>query len=591
MHTNTLQNNLKEACLKNDTPLTETLLQGLSERRVSNTAYAAILRDVPSHTSAGIYEMLLGYTPCTTDISIEGCILDYLTVAKIGLFQGMSSESQDNKGRSALVLACASGSASVVRLLLDDGGDPNLIHPIYGTPLKASIKGCAAGRLLSLANGESLPEDVTKHAQLLVENTRANSSGYSYRNTFQGFPSYQKVRQFKSVAQMLLSRGAEADTCAGHFGAATSPAAFMGLRNLFDSLLKHSATLNASGGFIQSPLEAAILGGHSKLAKYILSLGPERIPEGLCCACKKGNLSIVKALVDSGVQSTATDADGHTALQLSLVSLASPGHRFPSRSPGASGDKKGILILLLEANITNQISDQEIVAATEIEDGALRERVLDLMIPRAVSLYFPEGGLIRLLCNDRPLDHGAIPKLLQQRKIKEIPIRVILAVKNMTSVERLVAYDPYYRMTLSALDDTTTDYGYGDSIHREKVVELLLRENDTIHVSESDILAALRLKNSYSTEEDQPDIVRMMFDRNEKLKATDEMLKAVQTPRDLEVLLAHTSPEEGLVTPAVISTVAERPVGKTSEMLDMLQVYIKNSSDDFRVVSDQIQRK
>lgn len=64
------------------------------------------------------------------------------------------------------------------------------------------------------------------------------------------------------------------------------------------------------------------------------------------------------------------------------------------------------------------------------------------------------------------------------------------------------------------------------------------------------------------------------------------MFKAVQTPPDLEILLAHTSPEEGLVTPAVISTVAESRVEKTSEMLDMLHVYIKDSSDDFRVVSD-----
>ncbi|KAJ9263161.1 hypothetical protein DTO195F2_3139 [Paecilomyces variotii] len=529
VHADTIFNALKEACAKKNAPTTELLLEWLSERGAVDTACASILCDVPS-TSAEIYEILLEYTPCTPDIFVEACIHDYPTVTKIGLGQGMGSESEDNKGRSALVLACAYGSASVVKLLLDHDGDPNSLHPIYGTPLRASMEGCAARRLLSLANGESLSEDVTKHAQLLVEKkTQPDASHYPFRHTFQDLPSYQKVRQFESVVQMLLSRGAKADTSAGHFGTALSLAAYMGLRSTFDSLLQHGASLDASGGFLESPLVAAILGGHSKMAKYILSLGPGGMSRGLCCACKKRNLSVVKALLDSGVQPTAMAADGAISVE------------------------EDILNLLLDANTTSQISDQELVAATQIEDDRIRERVLDILIPRAASSYFPEEGL--------------------HRKMQEIPIRVILAAQNMRSIKRLVAYDPKYKITPAALDATMPKNAFRHRLHVEKVVELLLRESNTINVSESDVLAALRLKNSYPTEEDQPHIVKMMFDYNERLTTTEEMLKAVRTPRDLDVLLAHTSPEEGLVTPAVMSALAESRVRKISEMLRMLQDY------------------
>ncbi|GAD99790.1 hypothetical protein AOR_1_288124 [Paecilomyces variotii No. 5] len=568
VHADTIRNALKEACAKKkkNAPITELLLEWLSERGAVDTACAAILCDVPS-TSPEIYEILLEYTPCTTDIFIEACIRDYPTVTKIGLGQGMGSESEDNKGRSALVLACAYGSASVVKLLLDHHGNPNSLHPIYGTPLRASMEGCAACRLLSLANGESLPEDVTKHAQLLVEKKTQPDIPHPFRHTFQDLPNYQKVRQFESVVQMLLSRGAEADTSAGHFGTALSLAAYMGLRNTFDSLLQHGASVDTSGGFLQSPLVAAILGNHSKMAKYILSLGPGGMSRGLCCACKKGNLSVVKALLDSGVPSTATAADGQTALQLALAKVASLGPRDLS---GAISDEEDILNLLLDTNTTSQISDQELVAATQIEDDRIRERVLNIMIARAASPFFPEEGLIRLLYHDRYGEHSAIQKLMQHRKIQEIPIRVMLAAKNMISIKKLVAYDPRYNVTPAALDATMTENAYRHIFSIEKVVELLLRENGTINVSESDVLAALRLNNSYSTEEDRPHIVKTMFDRNERLRTTEEMLKAVRTPRDLDVLLAHTSPEEGLVTPAVMS-LAESRVRKTKERHFLLE--------------------
>jgi ankyrin repeat protein len=178
------------------------------------------------------------------------------------------------------------------------------------------------------SEASSYREEVADYARLLVEKTPIDAShDYSC-----DFPSYQKVRQYESVVQLLLSRGAEADTSAGHFGTTLSLAAYMGLHNTFDSLLQHGVRLDASGGFLQSPLPAAILGGHSKMAKDLLSLGPWGRSEALCSACRKGNLHLVKALLDSGVHSAATDADGQTALQLALAKVASPGRRFSSRS-------------------------------------------------------------------------------------------------------------------------------------------------------------------------------------------------------------------------------------------------------------------
>jgi hypothetical protein len=202
------------------------------------------------------------------------------------------------------------------------------------------------------------------------------------------------------------------------------------------------------------------------------------------------------------------------------------------------------LNLLLDSNTTNEISDQELVAATRIEDASIRERVLDSMVSRAASPYFPEEGLIQLLHHDRYTEYSTIPKLLQHRKIKEIPIRVLLAAENEMSIKKLVAYDPRYNLTPADLDAAMAKIPYRGTLLIEKVVELILRGNNTINVSESDILAALRLGDIYSSVEDRPHIVKMMFDRSEGLKTTEEMLKAAWRFRDLDVLFAHTNSGE-----------------------------------------------
>ncbi|KAF4958970.1 hypothetical protein F66182_18301, partial [Fusarium sp. NRRL 66182] len=62
------------------------------------------------------------------------------------------------------------------------------------------------------------------------------------------------------------------------------------------------------------------------------------------------------------------------------------------------------------------------------------------------------------------------------------------------------------------------------------------------------------------------------------LRITEEMLKAVQTTRDLDLLLGHTSTEKGLVTPAVMNAVAESRVKEVTEMLRMLHDYQKTST-------------
>lgn len=70
------------------------------------------------------------------------------------------------------------------------------------------------------------------------------------------------MRQYESIVQLLLSHGARANTPAGPLGTALSLAAYTGLRETFDSLLRHGASLDVSGGFLSSPLTAAISGGH-----------------------------------------------------------------------------------------------------------------------------------------------------------------------------------------------------------------------------------------------------------------------------------------------------------------------------------------
>jgi ankyrin repeat protein len=578
MPTDVIFNALKMACAKGSAPIVGILLEKLSQHGALDMVCAEILHDLPS-TSAEIYELLLEYTPCTAEMFVEACIRDYPTVAKIGLGQGMRPESIDNKDRHGYLSACINGSASVVSLLLEHDGDPNLLHPVYGNPLRAAMEGCAARRLLDLSSDESLPKDAADYLKLLVMDMPplpSSSSFFRFKARDDTF-SYRMLRQYENVAEMLLSHGAKADTSAGHLGTALSLAAYMGLRKTCNSLLQNGASLAISGGFLQSPLAATITGGHSNMALAMMSLGPQGGSEGLCLACKRGNVSLVKALLESGVQPTATASDGRTALQFALEKVAASCDPWSLRRHANLSTEvlnaEMILNLLLNANGISGISDQELVAATQIEAQEIRERILEIMIPRTISPYFPEEGLIQLLQKRRYGGDNLIEQLLQHRKIKEISIRVLLAVPDRRSIRPFLAYDTRYEATLAALDAKRSNSNGKQGFGSEMTVEQLLRESITIDVSESDVLAALRLRASRFAENDQPNIVELMFDRDEKLKTTEEMLKAVQTTRDLDVLLAHTSPREGLVTSAVISAVTERNRADTEEILRKLHKY------------------
>lgn len=104
---------------------------------------------------------------------------------------------------------------------------------------------------------------------------------------------------------------------------------------------------------------------------------------------------------------------------------------------------------------------------------------------------------------------------------------MVLSAENMESIKRLIAYDPRYNTAPAALDATMIEGKNRPELCTEKVVELLLHDNDAIEVSESDVLAALRLKSRHSFQVDRSHILKIMFENNPKLRITEEMLKAV----------------------------------------------------------------
>ena len=565
---------LRDACDKGDTDIIELLLEELSFRGEVQSACTAVLHDPPEGTAA-VFEMVLEYVPCTVDLFVEACARGYEGIVKTGLEQRIPVNAIDSKGRPALQFAASQGSTAVLELLLTFGADPNAQDITYGTPLVAALEGCVVKGLTS----KQLPEDVQTHTHLLTGKPPSHEFiifGLERQRT--NNLSYQKAQQFEKIVQLLLEKSASPNPRKGPFGSILTMAAFTGINNIFNILLRNGA-INAVGGYLHSPLIAAINGVHMDMAREILGLtsdtsgiGGER-ESALHRACEKSNLPAVKLLLHHGVDIQKKNDNGDTPLRVSLAKLAKINDNFRSTSSTAERPHEDVIAnLLLDADTTTVMTDEDFIAAAEIKSEDSRTRILQKMIPRAESAYFPEDAYISLIKHSR-YSYGSsktlVQQLLDEKRIQRITTRILAAVENVETMTTLLDYDPTYTITPETLDSV----GGSTGIYNRDMTSLLLERDESVVPLESNVLTVLKQSyiNSHirrSADKNKPHVLEVMFSRNPQLKITEDMFIAVLHPEDLEILLPRTSVEEGLVTHAVMAAIAKK-YGNYKEVLKM----------------------
>lgn len=438
---------LKAVCMCSDGRVVEFVLESLSQNDQLEDAWTEFL-EKGIRANALLYESIVDYLPCTTEMLVEACVLDYDSIVKIALEQGLDPNVTDSKGRPALHTAAAHGSARCVELLLNNHANPGMHDPTYGKPLMVTLEGCSASHLL----GQSLPDTATEYVKLLMTPEQISRSSYTRSERL----SYLKAQQYENIVKSLLAFDVSAELPASQFGSPLTMASFMGLSHVFEVLIAHGAKIDGIGGQLYSPLVAAIKGNHSKLARRILSLGCIDRTQALNAACEMGNLSMVKMFLDDEPDFTVRDIRGRTALQICLENLtaADKGRFFHYNN--TKPVHWTILNTVLQSDKTRAIQDSELIEAAKLQGEKARTRILDALLARSQSQYFPDEAFIHLLKHDHfgadpGEETGLFVRLLAEKKIEHITDKMIAAADRVQTVKRLLDYDPSYQITATTL--------------------------------------------------------------------------------------------------------------------------------------------
>ena len=221
----------------------------------------------------------------------------------------------ENPNLTALATACVRGFEDVVRLLLDSGADPDCLDSRWGSALVAAAKedSCPIVRMLCEAGAD---------VNLKIDSC---SSEYDYPNAL----SAAADLGHKDVVQILLTFGADFNLWSGNgeYGTALVAAAKRGHIEIMSLLLESGADVNLGSVNCEytSALVAATGEGHEAAVQLLLKKGANlddqdlNDHETLAAAIELGNIELVQAIIDWGVDVQAKDSHGWTLYDIAYA--------------------------------------------------------------------------------------------------------------------------------------------------------------------------------------------------------------------------------------------------------------------------------
>ena len=192
----------------------------------------------------------------------------------------------DENGSTPLILAAYWAGAAEVKELLARGADPNAKNDSGVAALIPATDNLESTRMLVEAGAEVNARTEAGDTALIVAAQRAGGA---------------------RVVEYLLDKGANLKTATNDGATALHHAAECGDVDVLKLLVDKGADVDAQrknpfGG--QSPLASAVVFGHGAAVRYLLSKGAKANigDAGLSRAVFQGNVEIVKALLEAGVE-------------------------------------------------------------------------------------------------------------------------------------------------------------------------------------------------------------------------------------------------------------------------------------------------
>jgi ankyrin repeat protein len=215
------------------------------------------------------------------------------------------------------------------------------------------------------------------------------------------------------ILQMLLDRGADANTQARKYGSALQAASAQGHDKVVQMLLDRGADVNAQDGEYGSALQAASAGGHDKVVQMLLDRGADASAEGgeygnaLQAASAQGHDKIVQMLLDRGAEVNAqgghygsalraASAGGHDKIVQMLLDRgadvdAEGGHYGSAlRAASAQGHDKIVQMLLdrgADVNARGKWYDRALQKAS----AGGHDKIVQMLLDRGADVN-AEGG-------------------------------------------------------------------------------------------------------------------------------------------------------------------------------------------------------
>lgn len=166
--------------------------------------------------------------------------------------------SPDHDGQTPLSRAVSSNQETVLKSLLKDGANVDAPCGLLGTALQTASAKC----------------NIRTVKTLLDHGANVNIKGGYYGDALlAAITNATGPVGHKSTADLLLDKGANANTTSMSCGTALYAASIAGHEHIVRSLIQHNADVNAHSGGYSTPLQAATKKGHVKIVDLLRAAG------------------------------------------------------------------------------------------------------------------------------------------------------------------------------------------------------------------------------------------------------------------------------------------------------------------------------
>ena len=540
---------LAEACNNRQYMVVELLLETLSgaqdEAEICNEALSAAVESGDDR----IVSLLLddGVSP-TPRMLYPACSAGVLGPVRIIVEMGADVNQKDFEDTSPIHVAAYHSRPNIVQFLIDAGANVMLSSQKYGTPLIAALEGCLAPLLRYYTQTES--------CRSLAERLPFHEPS----------PAGGQIAQCEQIVRSMFNAGAEMDTTLRLFGNALHLASYMGSEMIVREMLERMEDVNTFGGYFGSPLIAAVKGNHPNIVATLLRraidinhYAPEH-GSTLHCACALSHEKTVQSLLDHGADINAYD-DGHGSPLAAAAFQVSISIRY-STEPHKKYHT--IIEMLLRHEPKVQIKECDLQAAASCACDSDSDDLVRRFLRHDQSAEATESVTTTFIKNNR-LYGGrleTLQRLLKHDRGLGVTPAMLKATEAADVMEALLKHKPICEVTGDVLESAASrDFG------SLELVKLLLAHSPSIPITDATIIAALE-HGRYNS------MLGVLLDHHKGVKITHEMLEAVKSRYDMELLLQRRT-EEQTISSKILEKAAKR-YGEGASLVSLLLKYDKS---------------